>query len=72
MEKAPASSPATPASRMTALSALAPATPKIRLALETRPSLTPNTAARRLPPSAARWRFSRKSALVGVPWDAGP
>ena len=30
--------------------ALAPATPMIRLVFETRPSFTPNTAARRLPP----------------------
>jgi len=35
---------------MVAALALAPATPMIRLAFEIRPSLMPNTAARRLPP----------------------
>jgi hypothetical protein len=50
MENAPASSPATPDSKMIELLAEAPATPSIRLAFETRPSFTPNTAARRLPP----------------------
>ena len=52
IENAPASSPATPESRITPGSGPAPATPRIKLALDTRPSFTPNTAARRLPPPA--------------------
>ncbi len=50
IDKAPASRPATPAVTTLAAVAPAPATPMIRLALETSPSFTPNTAARRLPP----------------------
>src|SRR5262245_61840385 len=49
IEKAPASSPATPATITTSLSTPAPATPKLRDRLETRPSLTPKIAARSAP-----------------------
>src|SRR2546426_705104 len=45
MAKAPARRPATPASTTTWGSGLAPATPMMRLALETSPSLAPKTAA---------------------------
>src|SRR5438105_7396126 len=63
MEKAPASRPAMPESRMVLLFADAPATPRIRLALDTSPSLMPNTAARRIPPPAIlRSRMPNPSA----------
>ena len=58
MEKAPASMPATPAMRMFLVSWLAPATPMMREKLETRPSLTPKTAARREPPVSRRCHAS--------------
>ena len=51
IDSAPASRPATPRQRRSRpRSTPAPATPMIRLVFETSPSLTPNTAARRLPP----------------------
>ncbi len=50
IDSAPASRPATPLVITAPSPALAPATPMIRLVFETRPSFTPNTAARRLPP----------------------
>ena len=50
MEKAPATRPATPAKRTTPPAGWAPAMPKINETLVTRPSLTPKTAARALPP----------------------
>src|SRR3972149_3760462 len=52
IDEAPASRPARPASRTKSALALAPAKPMTRLRLETRPSLTPKTAARRGPPPA--------------------
>ncbi len=58
MEKAPASIPATPAMRMFFVSWLAPATPMMREKLETRPSLTPKTAARNDPPVSRRCHAS--------------
>ena len=43
MENAPAASPATPASTMTLVLAVPPATPAIRAKFETSPSIAPNT-----------------------------
>ena len=65
IENAPASRPATPASRITERSAPEPANPSTSAALDTSPSLTPNTAARSVPERSPRCRCSR-------PGDAGP
>src|SRR3954451_2198465 len=51
IESAPARRPAAPVMRMVRGSATAPDTPMIRLVFDTRPSLMPNTAARRLLPA---------------------
>jgi len=51
----PATSPATPATSTAFCVALAAATPMIRLAVETMPSLAPNTAARSQPIRSLRW-----------------
>ena len=58
IEKAPASSPATPASRISPRSAVPPVTPMTRARLETRPSLTPKMAARRAPEASPRCQRS--------------
>jgi hypothetical protein len=49
MDMAPATRPATPAINTSFLVAAAAATPTIKLAVETMPSLAPNTAARSHP-----------------------
>src|SRR5215213_568721 len=64
MEIDPATSPARPATRTTAGAGSAPATPRIRPRLETRPSLTPKTAARAAPPVTSRWWPSSGEAWV--------
>src|SRR5580658_10260621 len=58
MEKAPAMSNAIPARRTTLGPASAPAMPRINDTLVTRPSATPNTAARAPPPWMLRWWWS--------------
>jgi len=66
IERLPASRPARPASSTGWSPPPAPATPQIRLRLETRPSLTPNTAARRsLPPANARCGRSTSAPCTG-------
>ena len=74
MENAPASRPARPEMRTARESEAAapldaPATPRIRLAFETRPSFAPNTMARRFEPAALRWRLpiSDSGRLSGCP-----
>ena len=63
IEHAPATSPASPVSRIVPPGTAAPATPITRLRLETSPSLAPSTAARSaLPP--LRWRPSRRARLL--------
>ena len=58
MEKAPASSPAIPASRTVATSVEdAPATPRTNDKFVNRPSPAPKTAARWVPPLTSRWRL---------------
>jgi hypothetical protein len=52
---APATSPAVPVSRMEDCAAPAAATPAIRLAVETMPSLAPRIAARSHPIRATAW-----------------
>ncbi len=54
MENAPATSPARPARRTTPAAGWAPATPRMRETLVSRPSLTPKTAARAAPPWTLR------------------
>ena len=51
----PAIAPASPARRTMDDSAPPPAKPRISDTLDTSPSLTPNTAARAVPPATARW-----------------
>src|SRR4051812_16747863 len=53
---APATNPASPATRMFLLVPLAAATPMIRLAVDTMPSLAPRTAARSQPIRSVRCR----------------
>ena len=55
MENEPAMRPATPASRTAEAEECAPAMPRMRATLDTRPSLTPKTAARAPPPWRLRW-----------------
>src|SRR3954453_8657602 len=66
IETAPAMSPARPASRTTPGAGSAPATPRIRPTFDTRPSLTPNTAARAAPPRTSRWWCSGRGAISGA------
>ena len=54
IEKAPASSPATPMIRIERPDSSAPATPMTRLRFETSPSLAPSTAARSQPMRSTR------------------
>ena len=54
MEKAPPTSPAIPARRTDPAEAWAPAMPRMRDTLDTRPSLIPKTAARAPPPLMSR------------------
>ena len=68
MESAPASRPATPVISTIPDPAPAPATPMTSAALETSPSLTPNTVARRLPPEMPRWRWPTSLTEVGRRW----
>ncbi len=58
IEKAPASSPANPASRMKCRLASPPVTPMTSDRLETRPSLTPKIAARSAPEASPRCQRS--------------
>ena len=53
---APATNPATPATKMSWLVARAAATPKMRLAVDTMPSFAPMTAARSQPMRSVRCR----------------
>ena len=63
IEQAPATSPASPVSRIVRPDTSAPATPITRLRFETSPSLAPSTAARSaLPP--VRWRPSSRARLL--------
>ena len=55
MEKDPATSPATPASRTIDPPGFAPAMPKTSDTLVTSPSLTPKIAALAPPPRISRW-----------------
>lgn len=55
IDMAPATSPATPAMRTSEVAAEAAATPTIRLAVETMPSLAPSTAARSQPMRETKW-----------------
>jgi len=55
IDMAPATRPATPASRISLLTAAAAATPRIKLAVEMMPSLAPSTAARSQPIRSTRW-----------------
>ena len=67
IEKAPASRPATPASTIRWLSAVAPAMPITSDRLLTRPSLAPKTAARSVPDRPPRCHASsRRSRRAGV------
>ena len=58
MDMAPATSPATPATRTSERPDEAAATPTIRLAVETMPSLAPRTAALSHPTRVTLWRSS--------------
>ncbi len=58
MEPAPANTPARPAIRISGLEFVAPATPIVRLRMDTSPSFAPSTAARRALPPLALWRPS--------------
>lgn len=67
IERAPATTPARPASRTTLGTGAAPAIPMTRLTFETRPSFAPRTAARRRPEEStlcSRWiaASSRRAA----------
>ena len=55
IDMAPATRAATPATRIGPLPCEAAATPTIRLAVETMPSLAPSTAARSQPTRSMRW-----------------
>src|SRR5678815_5971750 len=72
IDSAPATSPATPASRTSLRAAFAAATPTTRLAVETMPSLAPRTAARSQPIRSvrcrSRWRITIARALLA--WSA--
>src|SRR5262245_30137605 len=64
IDNAPATRPATPASRMSLRLARAAATPTTRLAVETMPSLAPSTAARSQPIRSVR---CRSRCRIGCP-----
>src|SRR5690606_9841380 len=66
MDMAPATSPASPATMMVPVSVPAAATPTIRLAVETIPSLAPSTAGRSQP-----IRETRCSSSCAIPHRAG-
>ena len=68
MDNAPASRPAMPVVTRPCDETPAPATPRIRLALDTSPSFTPKTAARRFPPDTRLWRCPISSTEVGMAW----
>src|SRR5487761_667692 len=68
MEKAPPTSPASPARRTTPAWGWAPAMPRMRETLVTRPSLIPNTAARAPPPDRLRWWWSRACISATGRW----
>lgn len=61
MDMAPATRPATPAIRTSEVAVDAAATPTIRLAVETIPSLAPRTAARNQPMRETRWLSGREA-----------
>src|ERR1700689_4714072 len=64
IEKAPATSPARPASRTTSWPGLAPAKPKMSETLVTSPSRRPKSAARNPPSLIWRWCGSLAVALT--------
>jgi len=67
MDRLPASNPENPAMTTPWGSAPAAATPTIKLALDTNPSLAPNTAARNEPPPCwARCHFSAAGAVAAA------
>ena len=66
IEKDPPNNPARPASRTTPAPGWAPAVPRTRDTFETRPSLTPNTAARSPPPRTSRCVCSTKRGPDGT------
>ena len=71
IDNAPASRPASPVVRIAEAFAPAPATPMMRQVLETRPSFTPKTAARRLPPRPTpRCRAPTSETWVGMAWPS--
>nr|BFF00911.1 hypothetical protein GCM10020241_25860 [Streptoalloteichus tenebrarius] len=55
MEKAPATSPATPDSTITSVPAPPPPTPATNAMLVTSPSIAPKTAGRSHPPETSEW-----------------
>jgi hypothetical protein len=65
MDVAPATDPATPATRTLLRLASAAATPTIELAVDTMPSLTPSTAVRNQPTG---WVKCVSAALTMVAW----
>ena len=69
IESAPATSPATPASSTKLFWLVPPATPMTSEKFDTRPSFIPNTIARSVPPTLARWRPSDAAMRppVGMP-----
>ena len=71
IDSAPASSPATPVSRIRRLSDVAPAMPMIKLAFDMSPSFAPNTAARRLPPPTPRCDCPTSSTVAGIECPPG-
>ncbi len=76
MEKAPAASPASPAIATAGVLAPLPTTPAISEALETSPSMTPNTAGRSQPPVTSLWLWCtsaacRETEVIGGSFQAG-
>src|SRR3954452_15813653 len=73
MEKAPATSPASPVSTTACEDTPPPPTPAIREALVTNPSTAPNTVGRSHPPETSRCRCAQPAAKAGFPVRcAGP
>src|SRR5512134_1208486 len=68
---APATRPAIPATMMLLWDALAAATPSTRLAVETMPSLAPNTAARNQPMRSVRCHSGWRTGILGGLVQAG-